>query len=353
MTDTTVTAVDVGVLVIGGGGHALVSIEVLRSCGHDVTGCVTRDGVASARLDRLGVKVIGRDSDLDALVSGDHPVAFVAVGDNRARRRLSEAVVAAGGSLPRAVSPDAVISITADIGEGVLVMPGAVVNADARLERGVIVNTHASIDHGCRIGAFAHVAPGVALAGDVNVGEGALIGIGASVVPGRSIGAWATVGAGAVRGRATSLTARRSSACRPVHCGRSSGERCAPNPRGVHREPLPLATRRGTPTSGARCGGHRRRGLVSRSGRPTWRTSRPPAPSCRRRSRCRRRRSPQPFRVRRGPPPSAPHPHDDERADGAGAGARPFRRRSRGDPARRGVAGGDRRWVGRRRSPNG
>ena len=76
-------------------------------------------------------------------------------------------------------------------------MPGAVVNALAHLERGVIVNTHASIDHDCRIGAFAHVAPGVALAGDVTVGEGALIGIGAAVVPGRTIGAWSTVGAGA------------------------------------------------------------------------------------------------------------------------------------------------------------
>jgi UDP-perosamine 4-acetyltransferase len=148
-------------------------------------------------LDRAGVEVIGRDRDLEGLVSGDHPVAFVAVGDNRARRRLSEAVVTAGGSLLRAVSPDAVVSVLADIDEGVLVMPGAVVNAGAHLEIGVIVNTHASVDHGCRIGAFAHVAPGVALAGDVDVGEGALIGIGASVVPGRSIGAWATVGAGA------------------------------------------------------------------------------------------------------------------------------------------------------------
>ena len=303
MTDTTVTAVDVGVLVIGGGGHALVSIEVLRACGHDVTGCVTRDGVASARLDRVGVKVIGRDSDLDALVSGDHPVAFVAVGDNRARRRLSEAVVAAGGSLPRAVSPDAVVSITADIGEGVLVMPGAVVNADARLGRGVIVNTHASIDHGCRIGAFAHVAPGVALAGDVNVGEGALIGIGATVVPGRSIGAWATVGAGA---SVVDDVARRRDGRRRAGPSIADGAAVSDVPRilvRVHREPLPLATRRGTPPSGARCGGHRRRGLVSRSGCPTWRTSRPPAPSRRRRSRCRRRRSPQPVRVRRGPPP--------------------------------------------------
>jgi UDP-perosamine 4-acetyltransferase len=189
--------VEVGVLVIGGGGHALVSIEVLRACGHDVVGCLTRDGVASADLDGTGVEVLGTDGDLTSLVVNEYPRVFVAVGDNQSRWKLSEAVVAAGGSLVCAVSPAAVVSATADVDEGVLVMPGAVVNAHAHLERGVIVNTNAAIDHGCRIGAFSHVAPGVALAGDVAVGEGALIGIGATVVPGRSIGAWAIVGAGA------------------------------------------------------------------------------------------------------------------------------------------------------------
>ena len=184
-------------LVIGGGGHALVSIEVLRACGHDIAGYVTRDGVASANLHRTGAPILGTDRDVATLVAGGHALAFVGVGDNRARRTLSQAVGAAGGSLVRGVSPAAVVSTATDIDDGVLVMPGAVVNAGARLERGVIVNTNASVDHGCRIGAFAHIAPGVALAGDVDVGEGAFIGIGAAVVPGRSIGAWATVGAGA------------------------------------------------------------------------------------------------------------------------------------------------------------
>ena len=126
------------------------------------------------------------------------PRVFVAVGDNADRQRLSEAVVAAGGSCGARRQPGCRrLADRTIVDDGVLVMPGAIVNAVADLERGVIVNTHASVDHGCRIGAFAHVAPGVAIAGDVTVGEGALVGIGASVAPGVCIGAWATVGAGA------------------------------------------------------------------------------------------------------------------------------------------------------------
>jgi UDP-perosamine 4-acetyltransferase len=194
---TTVTVVEAGVLVVGGGGHALVSIEVLRAAGYDVAGCVTRDGTSSAALDVLGVEVLGTDADLSTLARR-FPCAFVAIGDNHDRQRCTEAVLVAGGTLARAVSTSATVSATASLGAGVLVMPGAVVNAFASLERGAIVNTKASVDHGCRVGAFAHVAPGVSLAGDVTVGEGALVGIGASVVPGRTIGAWATVGAGSV-----------------------------------------------------------------------------------------------------------------------------------------------------------
>jgi UDP-perosamine 4-acetyltransferase len=193
--------VEVGVLVVGGGGHALVSVDVLRAGGHDVAGCVTRDGTVSAALAHLGVDVLGTDDDLSNLVSHSYPCVFVAVGDNKVRRTLAMLVVDAGGSLARAVSPAAVVSATAVVGDGVLVMPGAVVNAFARLDRGVIVNTRASVDHGCLVASFAHVAPAATLAGDVLVGEGALVGAGATVLPGRSIGAWATVGAGAAVAR--------------------------------------------------------------------------------------------------------------------------------------------------------
>jgi UDP-perosamine 4-acetyltransferase len=185
------------VLIVGGGGHALVVIEVLRAAGYGISGALTREGVPTAGLERLGVSVVGTDTELAERVANGARRVFVAVGDNRTRQRLTAAVLAVGGELVAAISPDAVVSISTTVGHGALVMPGVITNALTTIGPGAIVNTRAAIDHECNIGAYAHVAPGVTMAGDVVVGEGALVGIGASVMPGRRIGAWAVVGAGA------------------------------------------------------------------------------------------------------------------------------------------------------------
>ena len=185
------------VLVVGAGGHARVCIEALLDHnGTDVIGCVSRDGTG---LPDLGVPMLGTDADLDALMSTTLAThVFVAVGDNAARLAVIERCVAAGHSLTSAVSRFAMVSRTAQLGEGVALLPGAVVNAATRVERGAIINTNASVDHDGVVGSCAHVAPGVAIAGDVIIGALTLVGVGARVLPGLIVGEGAIVGGGAV-----------------------------------------------------------------------------------------------------------------------------------------------------------
>jgi sugar O-acyltransferase (sialic acid O-acetyltransferase NeuD family) len=166
-----------GVLVVGSGGFAMACVDVLESSGLEVSGPVEPDG----ELDRSAI---------------DGADVFVAVMDNRARQMLSHEVTALGGRLVAALSQRAVVSPSAQIGAGAVLMPGAVVNAGASIGEGAIVNINAAVDSEVSVGAFAHVAVGASLAGSVTVGDGALIGVGASVTPGRTIGTWSTVGAG-------------------------------------------------------------------------------------------------------------------------------------------------------------
>jgi sugar O-acyltransferase (sialic acid O-acetyltransferase NeuD family) len=103
------------------------------------------------------------------------------------------------GLLPLTVTHRvAYVAVDATLGPGCQILAHATVCAQARLERSVIVNTAASVDHECRIGAGAHIGPGVRLAGRVDVGMRAFIGAGAVILPRLTIGADATIGAGAV-----------------------------------------------------------------------------------------------------------------------------------------------------------
>ena len=143
-------------IIIGDGGHAAVVREVIQS-------------------------VLG-----DAWPSDE--IGFVAVGNNRDRKREVEAH-------PELhylwwAHKTAWVSPSAEIGEGTIIMAGAVVQAGAKIGKHVILNSCCSVDHHAIVEDFAHIGPGAHLCGNVQVGEGALVGVGVGLAPGCRISAW-------------------------------------------------------------------------------------------------------------------------------------------------------------------
>lgn len=180
-------------LVIGAGGHARVVIDVARAAGFDPVAALDPDSVGSTC---NGVPVVGGDAMAQRLFDEGVTHGVVAIGDNRLRWQLGERLRAIGFTLPAVIHPSAVVSASATIGDGSVLMPLAVVNAAATVGRLAIVNTAAVVEHDCVIGDGAHVAPGCRLGGTVSVGTGALIGIGSVIRPEGSIGDFAVIGAG-------------------------------------------------------------------------------------------------------------------------------------------------------------
>ena len=187
--------VNTDIVVIGGGGHAKVCIELLRAMNESVAFCVGTDLDPDACLD---VPILKGDENVTDLYRRGFRRAFVALGPNALRERLGLHVMEVGYELVNAVSPNAVISPTAKLGLGVAVMAGAIINADAAIDDLVIINTGTTIDHGCSIGRAVHVAPQGAIAGNVTIRAGAFLGIGCTVIPWMTIGRNSTVGAGGV-----------------------------------------------------------------------------------------------------------------------------------------------------------
>lgn len=179
--------------IIGCGGHGRVVADIARAMGeHPVS--FLDDKPANAPAD---LSVVGPTLELLPALTGSHRFV-VGIGDGAARRRLAEAVLAAGGELAVLVHPGAVIAHDVSLGEGTVVMAGAVINTGARIGRFAIINTGATIDHDNIIEDNVQIAPGANLAGGVTCRENAFIATGAVVIPRIEIGEGAYIAAGAV-----------------------------------------------------------------------------------------------------------------------------------------------------------
>ena len=186
-------------LVIVAGGsrqHAAVVYEAALLSNIAISGFVTLDADPGAKL--FDCRWLGQvETAVDQGIGRDSPF-IVACGDNSLRRKISEYVMAQGLGLATITHPAAIVSPSADVGPGTVVLAGAIIGPRARLGCGVIVNHAASIDHDCEVADFANICPGARLAGTVRCGPAAFVGMNASILQGLQLGEAAIVGAGAV-----------------------------------------------------------------------------------------------------------------------------------------------------------
>lgn len=189
------------VVVIGAGGHASVVADALLSSGITVLGFTD---TAPQRRGSLvcGLPVLGDDSVLAGYRSDEILLAngIGSLGGEATplRQRLQAGLEGQGWRFCQVLHPAAMVSRFAQLGEGVQVMAGCVVQAGAVLGQGTIVNSAAVIEHDVVIGAWSHVAPRAVVCGSTRVGAASHIGAGATVRQGLELGPMTLVGAGAV-----------------------------------------------------------------------------------------------------------------------------------------------------------
>jgi UDP-perosamine 4-acetyltransferase len=185
-------------LIIGSGGHARVLLDTLRCLGLPVAACSDNNP------DRVGQTVGGVPIIAETGLASGFPTQTTmlvnsvgGVKDMTPRRKVFEHFKSLGYRFATLVHPTAFVAADVLLEEGVQVMAGAMVITGARIGANSIINTRASVDHDCVIGAHCHLAPGTTLSGTVTVGDDCLLGTGASVIQGIRIGERCIIGAGA------------------------------------------------------------------------------------------------------------------------------------------------------------
>lgn len=189
-------------MVVGAGGLACEVWEALRNSAapaHELAGLFASPQPSPETWLAGQAKVIGSEEDLfDSTLNFPHTNFVVAIGDIRARLRLSEGIQKAGGLLYRVLDPSARIGSTCSVGNGSIVLSHVSITANVVTGSGVVINPQASLSHDVNVGSYCNIGPGANLCGRVTVGDRGNIGAGATILPDITIGAEATIGAGAV-----------------------------------------------------------------------------------------------------------------------------------------------------------
>jgi UDP-N-acetylbacillosamine N-acetyltransferase len=187
------------IVIWGASSHAMVVADIIKqnkTC--QLIGFL--DDVNTERHHTLfcGLPILGGREQLDELKAKGIDNVIIGIGDCHVRLSLAELVRAHGLNLQTVVHPRSVIADDVTIGDGTVVVAGAVINTGSKIGENVIINTMASVDHECTVEDGVHLCPGVHVAGRVTIGRASQLSIGAVVKDRIRIGAGSIIGAGAV-----------------------------------------------------------------------------------------------------------------------------------------------------------
>jgi len=183
------------IVIIGCGGQGKVTLDILNLQNKEVIGFID-DDIKKHNTFINDVRILG---DINFLLSNKITKnVSIAIGDNKIRAKIFNLLKENNFNIINVIHPNTTISNTVKLGQGLTIMPGAIINTNTIIEDNVIINTNSSVDHDCIIKKHSQIQPGATITGTVKIEEYTTIGSGATILPNLKIGKNSFVGAGAV-----------------------------------------------------------------------------------------------------------------------------------------------------------
>ncbi len=187
------------IVLVGGGGHAKVCIEILQNMNtYQIIGIIDEyKPIGSSVYPPYKVT----HNTLTITNFPKETLFLVTIGrtkENHPRKTIYEQLKAQGARFATIIAKNAVVAKTVKISQGTVIMNRAIVHPHSVIGENCVINTAAIVEHDCFIGDHTYVAPAAVINGGVRIGKNCLIGSNAVVLQERTIADDVIVGAGAV-----------------------------------------------------------------------------------------------------------------------------------------------------------
>ncbi len=190
------------IALFGAGGHSKVVYECVKSSTNfDID--IYDDKKKKIKIGKKKILIKGNFVKL-LKKKNLYSDIFISIGNNKIRKTYFEKINKLR-KIDKSINHfSSIISPSAKIGRGTIIMANSVVQSDTDIGENCIINTSVSVDHDCKIKKHSHLCPGVNIAGGVTVGENSWIGIGSKIIENIKIGDNVFIAAGSVVTKITS-----------------------------------------------------------------------------------------------------------------------------------------------------
>lgn len=187
------------IVIIGGGGHASVLVDILRAQQREILAVICPDDI-TIRSVFSGIQHLKNDDDV-LKFSVDDVLLVNAIGmlpKSALKRKLNQHFLSLGYQFETVIADSAQLSPFSQIEAGAQIFAGAIVQAGVQVGAHAVVNSGVIIEHDCKIGQYSHIAPRATLCGQVNTDDNVYVGAGATVIHNIKLAQNSIVGAGAI-----------------------------------------------------------------------------------------------------------------------------------------------------------
>lgn len=188
------------IVLIGGGNQAHYTIDIInKEEKYNIIGII--DSIHDIGSDRFGYKILGRQEDIVQLVNKYNiEGGVISIGDNWVRYHVFEQIKKQipDFNFVNAIHPSVVIGDNVELGEGVVMMAGCIINPKSKIGNFTFFATGAQVDHDCNIENYSSISAGSITGGYVTLGEFSAITLGVTVIDRLKIGKNTVIGAGSL-----------------------------------------------------------------------------------------------------------------------------------------------------------